>query len=395
MITPAVYWSAIPGPMTGRNRCLNKSYPRKAMLRGFTTQLMNRVTNSPLGRLPMRVTEVKSIFIIMGTIMSQMSTAIGALIWLRTELDPTQPGDGRGREAAKGHARDHADGDPEAPVALEDVQPLRFGRFGLGRDHLAGSLIGHEPYSSIWSVLIQEHPSSGEGLGPSRPCSVCKISGPSPTAPNFRQHGEPEFAQRVPRRGVAGGFLGRVVRCLGLGEWQRNPGGGPRDDGATGIGLVADHHGHEAGGREGRVAERLGELDEFLAVPGAPADAVARLMRFSDPRGPRRPSARSRTRSAEGRDGSWVECLGLVPLVTGARAGEVQPPRRCPSSRPACSPRVAGADHHDRHRDPRPVAVGQPAGQLPTGRTVRLVDRIQAGGQGVEVRRQGWIERRT
>ena len=53
------------------------------MLKGLTSQLTNRVTKQALRfRGRRRANEVKSIFIIIGTIISQMSTAIGALIWL-------------------------------------------------------------------------------------------------------------------------------------------------------------------------------------------------------------------------------------------------------------------------------------------------------------------------
>ena len=52
------------------------------MLKGLTSQLTNRVTRSPVGLRPTRAIEVKSILSIIGTIISQMSTAMGALIWL-------------------------------------------------------------------------------------------------------------------------------------------------------------------------------------------------------------------------------------------------------------------------------------------------------------------------
>ena len=52
------------------------------MLNGLTSQLTNSVTSSPVGCRPTRAIEAKSIFIIIGTIISQISTAIGALIWL-------------------------------------------------------------------------------------------------------------------------------------------------------------------------------------------------------------------------------------------------------------------------------------------------------------------------
>ena len=103
MMTPAVYWSASSGPMNGRNRCLKKSHPRKAMLKGLTSQLTKRVTKSPLGRRPIRAIEVKSILSIIGTIMSQMSTAMGALIWL-----PEPNSSRRSSEMSEGASRPRA-----------------------------------------------------------------------------------------------------------------------------------------------------------------------------------------------------------------------------------------------------------------------------------------------
>ena len=49
------------------------------MLKGFTSQLTNRVTRSPLGLRAMPPREPKSIFNIMGKIISQMRTAMGTL----------------------------------------------------------------------------------------------------------------------------------------------------------------------------------------------------------------------------------------------------------------------------------------------------------------------------
>ena len=53
-----------------------------AIENGFTSQFTNSVTSSPRGRLPTLRMEVKSTFIIIGMIISQISTAIGTLIWL-------------------------------------------------------------------------------------------------------------------------------------------------------------------------------------------------------------------------------------------------------------------------------------------------------------------------
>ena len=59
-----------------------KPYARSAIENGLTTQLTSSVTRSPAGRRPTLRTEEKSTFIIIGVIMSQISTAIGTLIWL-------------------------------------------------------------------------------------------------------------------------------------------------------------------------------------------------------------------------------------------------------------------------------------------------------------------------
>ena len=58
------------------------THARSAIENGLTNQLMKSVTSNPVGRLPTLRTEEKSTFIIIGVIMSQIRTAIGALIWL-------------------------------------------------------------------------------------------------------------------------------------------------------------------------------------------------------------------------------------------------------------------------------------------------------------------------
>jgi hypothetical protein len=68
--------------VTGANTTPKKAQAKSAMEKGFTTQLMKSVTSKPAGRLPTFRTEEKSTFIIMGVIMSQISTAMGTLIWL-------------------------------------------------------------------------------------------------------------------------------------------------------------------------------------------------------------------------------------------------------------------------------------------------------------------------
>ena len=54
-----------------------------AIENGLITQLTSRVITSPVGRRPTFFTDEKSTFIIIGVIISQISTGIGALIWLR------------------------------------------------------------------------------------------------------------------------------------------------------------------------------------------------------------------------------------------------------------------------------------------------------------------------
>ena len=53
---------------------------KNAIEKGFTTQFTKRVIKSPPGRCPTCRKAVRSTFIIIGTIMSQISTAMGKLI---------------------------------------------------------------------------------------------------------------------------------------------------------------------------------------------------------------------------------------------------------------------------------------------------------------------------
>ena len=67
------------------------------MENGLTIQLTNSVTSTPLGFLPTARIAMKSTFIIMGMIISQMNTAMGRLIWLpvpnsRARKSPTRAG---------------------------------------------------------------------------------------------------------------------------------------------------------------------------------------------------------------------------------------------------------------------------------------------------------------
>ena len=80
MMQPAIYWSASAGVMKAEKTKRKNTHASSAIENGFTTQLMNSVTSRPVGRRPTFLTEEKSTFIIIGVIMSQMRTAIGALI---------------------------------------------------------------------------------------------------------------------------------------------------------------------------------------------------------------------------------------------------------------------------------------------------------------------------
>ena len=57
-----------------------KSQASAAIENGFTIQFTSSVTRSPAGRLPTLRTAEKSTFIIIGVIISQIRTAIGAFI---------------------------------------------------------------------------------------------------------------------------------------------------------------------------------------------------------------------------------------------------------------------------------------------------------------------------
>src|SRR5271157_5433773 len=68
--------------MNAENTTRKNSHARNAMENGFTSQFTISVTSSPAGFFPTLRMAVKSTFIIMGVIMSQIRTAMGALIWL-------------------------------------------------------------------------------------------------------------------------------------------------------------------------------------------------------------------------------------------------------------------------------------------------------------------------
>ena len=101
-----------------------KTQASSAIENGLTTQLTNSVTSSPAGRRPTFLTDEKSTFIIIGVIISQISTAIGALIWLPLPNSmPRRPATAAGSSLPKHDARHHAERHPYRQVALEDAEP--------------------------------------------------------------------------------------------------------------------------------------------------------------------------------------------------------------------------------------------------------------------------------
>src|SRR4029077_2799679 len=82
MIEPAIYWSASPGVTQAAKRYRKNSHAKRAIEKGFTSQLTTKVTVRPFGRLPTLRTEAKSTFIIIGMIISQINTAMEKLMWL-------------------------------------------------------------------------------------------------------------------------------------------------------------------------------------------------------------------------------------------------------------------------------------------------------------------------
>ena len=82
MMQPAMYWSASVGGIQALNSTRKNSQAMAAIENGFTSQLMTSVMTRPRGRRPTFRMAPKSTFIIIGVIISQISTAIGTLIWL-------------------------------------------------------------------------------------------------------------------------------------------------------------------------------------------------------------------------------------------------------------------------------------------------------------------------
>jgi hypothetical protein len=68
----------IGGSDPGKKTCRTKRQAINAIENRLTIQLTKRVMSTPLGLRPAFRIAVKSTFIIIGTIMSQMSTAMGS-----------------------------------------------------------------------------------------------------------------------------------------------------------------------------------------------------------------------------------------------------------------------------------------------------------------------------
>ena len=66
MMTPAMYCPASSGPIHGEKTCRKKSQPKKAIEKGFTSQLTKSVTKRPRGFRPTPAIDFKSIFSIIG-----------------------------------------------------------------------------------------------------------------------------------------------------------------------------------------------------------------------------------------------------------------------------------------------------------------------------------------
>ena len=72
-----MYWSASAARDPRAKTRRKKSQARNAIEKGFTSQLTASVTARPAGLRPTLRMEAKSTFIIIGVIISQISTAIG------------------------------------------------------------------------------------------------------------------------------------------------------------------------------------------------------------------------------------------------------------------------------------------------------------------------------
>jgi hypothetical protein len=94
--------------MKAANTTRKNNHARNAMENGFTSQFTNSVTTSPAGFRPTLRMAVKSTFIIMGVIMSQIRTAMGALIWLPWPNSRPRRACHGGHKLPEGNPRHHA-----------------------------------------------------------------------------------------------------------------------------------------------------------------------------------------------------------------------------------------------------------------------------------------------
>jgi hypothetical protein len=98
------------------------------MENGFTSQFTMSVTTSPAGFLPTLRMAVKSTFIIMGVIMSQIRTAMGTLIWLPwPNSRPRRALDQEGTSFPRATPASHRSRHPQGQVSLEKAEALRHG----------------------------------------------------------------------------------------------------------------------------------------------------------------------------------------------------------------------------------------------------------------------------
>ena len=93
------------------------SQPSKAIEKGLTAQLMNKVTPMPRQCCATCDSAAKSILTSIGMIISQISTATGRLtLAISARADGLEDA---GQEMAEGDAHDDAQHDPEGQVAFE------------------------------------------------------------------------------------------------------------------------------------------------------------------------------------------------------------------------------------------------------------------------------------
>ena len=110
MMVPAMYWLASAGEIHAEKTWRKKNQEITAMENGLTIQLTKRVISTPFGFLPTARIAVKSTFIIMGMIISQIKTAMGRLIWLPVPNSRLlQDADERGEKLAQQNTNHHAE----------------------------------------------------------------------------------------------------------------------------------------------------------------------------------------------------------------------------------------------------------------------------------------------